>query len=161
MSVGALGRNFEARVRLAGTYDEKWLENTFPFLPSDFDFRYFQSAPPDQQIPYPRGGERVQLQNLTPEPLPAFRLPRIEVPVEATDVHIKRTEQQAVLDTIVLEPDRGRMQLVWRTSFPLRRNIHEMRQVVVGRMSKGWYRARALGKTHHRSLRHLAGESRR
>ena len=51
------------------------MKNIFPFLPPDFDDRYFQMAPPDQQIDYPRGGEEVQLVNLTPEGRLGFQLP--------------------------------------------------------------------------------------
>lgn len=48
MSLGAIGRHFEPRLEYAGTYDEEWLENVFPFLPEDFDPRYHQCAPADQ-----------------------------------------------------------------------------------------------------------------
>jgi hypothetical protein len=49
---------------------------------------------------------------------------------------------------------------VWRTSFPLRRNIHEVMQVVIGRMPPGWYRARLLGKTYYASLGQLVAAKR-
>ena len=50
MSFGPIGRNFKSRVTLAGTYDKKWLDEIYPFLPADFDEQYYQAAPPDQQI---------------------------------------------------------------------------------------------------------------
>jgi hypothetical protein len=151
MSYGPLGRNFPPRPEYAGTYDEKWLERGFPFLPADFDTRYFQSAPPDQQMKHPRGGLGVELTNLTPNGRTTFRLPSIEVPVELTDASFERHETQGSLDTIVIEPDVGRAMLVWRASRPLKRNMLEMRQIVVGRMTNGWYRARARGKSYRRS----------
>ena len=77
------------------------------------------------------------------------------MPVEFTDADLERTAATAVLDTIIIEPDLERLLLVWRTSIPLRRNIFEMKQCVVGRMSRGWYRARDLGKTYYRSLAQL------
>lgn len=148
MSFGPLGRNFPPRPDFAGTYDQRWLDETFPFLPDDFDYRYFQSAPPDQQMPYPRGGEEVELKNLTANGGVRFRLPAIDIPVEFTNDSFVRNEVQATLDTVVIEPDLGRVLLVWRASQPLRRNLLEMRQVVVGKMTRGWYRARELGKTY-------------
>lgn len=160
MSLGPIGRNFEPRRSFAGTYDDAWLEQVFPFLPADFDFRYFQAAPPDQQIPYPKGGETVSIVNLSPTPVPAFELPDARLAVEFTTVDDARAETQAALDTIVLEPDLGRMQLVWRVSRPLRRNIHELAQVVVGEMPPGWYRARELGKSYYPGLDALARASR-
>ena len=160
MAFGPLGRNFAPRIAYGGTYDEYWLEHTFPFPPPDLDPRYHQGAPPNQQLPYPSGGETVQLLNLTPRPLPSFRLPPAELPVELGPVRGSRVEQPAVLDTIILEPDRERLQIVWRTSFPLRRNIQEVAQIVVGRMPRGWYRARSHGKPWFPSLAALAAPER-
>jgi hypothetical protein len=152
MSFGTIGRNFKSRVALAGTYDEHWLENVFPFLPSDFSPLYHQSAPPDQRIAYPKGGEEVALINLTRVGFTSFRLPVQDVPVEFTNASFERREVSAVMDTIIIEPDHGRLLVNWRASQPLRRNMLEIRQVVVGRMTRAWYRARALGKTYHPSL---------
>ena len=115
----------------------------------------FQVAPVDQQIDYPQGGEEVVLTNLTPEGTRAFKLPRLDMPLEFTWRGGTRQEMNAVIDTVVLEPDLGRFQVVWRTSLPLRRNIFEVTGGVAGRMSPGWYRARALGKRYHRSLREM------
>ncbi len=152
MALGPIGRNFKARVAYAGTYDQQWLDEVFPFLPADFNPLYHQSAPADQQIDHPRGGEEITLLNLTPTGETRFQIPTIEVPVEFTDASYERTQTQAVLDTIILEPDQERFMLVWRASKPLKKNIMEMKQAVVGRMPRGWYRARDLGKTYYPSL---------
>lgn len=58
MSFGFLGRNFPPRPSFAGTYDQAWLDSRAPFWPTNFDYRYFQAAPPDQQISHPAGGSR-------------------------------------------------------------------------------------------------------
>ena len=50
---GPLGRNWSPRADFAGTYDDQWQKNQYPFLPSDFDEEYFQCAPADQQIEFP------------------------------------------------------------------------------------------------------------
>ena len=55
MALGPLGRGWAQRACHAGTYDERWLKDDFPFLPKDFDERYYQAAPEDQQIPHPKG----------------------------------------------------------------------------------------------------------
>lgn len=41
-----MGRSWQPRLRYAGTYDQHWMDERLPFLPEDFDLRYFQSAPP-------------------------------------------------------------------------------------------------------------------
>lgn len=155
MAFGPVGRGWKPRINAAGTYDEKWLADTFPFLPSDFDDAYYQAAPPDQQIPYPHGGEEVILENLTPQGHTRFELPRIEMPVEFSLVTRQRQETHAVIDTIVIEPDLMRFTMTWRASLPLRRNIQEVQRIIVGRMSRGFYRARATGKTYYPSLKVL------
>lgn len=149
---GPIGRNWAARYPLAGTYDQDWLDNTFPFLPKDFDERYYQAAPADQQIDYPQGGEEVQLLNLTPNGRTRFLLPTVDMPVVFFRKHEEPEHKKAVLDTIMIEPDLGRLLLTWRASVPLKRNMFEMAQVLVGSMSRAWWRARELGKTYYPSI---------
>lgn len=158
MAFGPVGRAWEPRPRFAGTYDQDWVDNVFPFLPADFDERYYQAAPADQQIEYPRGGEQVTLYNLTPQGRVDFKLPTISVPVTFFPKTGDNITVESVIDTVTIEPTLGRFMLVWRGSRPLRRSIFEMTQVVAGIIPRGWYRARALGKTYYRSLQDLAAE---
>lgn len=160
MAFGPIGRHWEPRAALAGTYDQDWLDQVFPFLPADFDEGYYQAAPPDQQIPYPQGGEEVLLANLTPEGRTQFRLPRIEMPVVFFPKKGDKEETQAVIDTLIVEPDLRRFTLTWRVSRPLRKNMFEVAQVLVGKMSRGWWRARELGKTYYSSLAELSRSKR-
>jgi hypothetical protein len=161
MALGPVGRAWQPRASFVGTYDQQWVDNVFPFLPSDFNERYYQSAPGDQQVDYLKGGEVVVLTNLTPEGQCRFTIPKLEVPVTFFFKNYRHTEILAVADTLVIEPDLGRFVLLWRASLPLRRNMFEVAQVVVGRMPRGWYRARQLGKTYYPSLRGLVDEKRR
>jgi len=155
VSFSPLSRNVPERIRHAGTYDQKWQDNVFPFLPGDFNPLYFQCAPIDQRIDHPKGGETVELLNLTPRSREFFRLPPLDLPVEFTDAAYTRTQVQADADTLILEPDAGTFSVVWRARCPLKRNLLEMRQIVVGRPSRAWYRARDLGKTYYSSLKAL------
>src|SRR5262249_36106062 len=151
MSFGPIVRSHPTRLNYAGTYDADWLENIFPFLPEDCDPRYYQCAPEDQQMDYSAGGERVELVNLTPGGRTVFELPCIAPPVEFVGATFAETKQP-VCDTVILEPDERRLLLVCRTSLPLKRNLFEVQQVIVGRMSPGWYRAREVNKEYYRSL---------
>jgi hypothetical protein len=155
MAFGAVGRGWEPRRQYAGTYDEVWQEDGFPFLPSDFDEAYYQAAPIDQQIPYLQGGERVFLENLTPEGQTSFDLPQIDIPVVFFYKNGDQARWRAVIDTLVLEPDEGVFTLTWRAMVPLKKNIFELTQVLVGRKSRAWWRARELGKDYYPSLAHL------
>ncbi len=161
MSFGPVARAWTPRIKLAGTYDQNWIDNTFPFLPPNFDDRYYQCAPADQQIDYPRGGEEVVLSNLTPEGYTSFRIPEMNVPVLFYMKYGENKETQAVVDTIIIEPNLHRFTMTWRSCLPLRRNIFELEQVLVGEMSRSWHRARELGKVYYPSLGALVADKAR
>ncbi len=152
MALGSIGRGWQPRSPLAGTYDKAWLDNVCPLLPADFDEGYFQAAPPDQQIAYPKGGEEVELVNLTPNGRTTFRLPEMEVPVIYFRRDGEKVDAVANLDTIMIEPDLGRFSMVWRSHLELRKNLLEISEIVVGKMSRGWHRARAMGKSYFPSV---------
>ena len=155
MSFGALGRNFASRVAYAGTYDQNWLDNVIPFWPDDFDYRYFQAAPPDQQIPYPKGGETVILQNLNPEGFSKFQIPQVSMPVILIPYHGEDIVQEAINDTILIEPDNNRFMLTWRVSLPLKKNCFELKQAIAGERPRSWHwerKAAAKGKPFYKGI---------
>ena len=155
MSFGPVGRNFLPRYKHAGTYDQAWLDNEAPFWPADFSYAYFQCAPEDQQVPFLRGGEEVQLRNLTTDGFCSFRVPQKKIPVTCVPHRGEDLYPEAVCDTFLLEPDLNRFSLTWRASVPLRRNLFELRQTVVGEMPHSWHskrRAERAGKIYYASL---------
>jgi hypothetical protein len=155
MGFGPIGRAWQPRPQYAGTYDQDWIDNVFPFLPADFDDRYYQSAPLDQQLDHLRGDEEVALVNLTPQGETVFHLPKRDVPVTFYLKNYEEKQVDTACDTLIIEPDLGRFMMVWRATLPLRRNMFEVAQVVAGRMPRGWYRAREFGKTYYPSLKAL------
>ena len=152
VAFGPLGRGWADRLQYAGTYDQKWIDDVFPFLPADFDDRYFQAAPADQQCDYLKGGELVQLLNLTASGSAAFRIPNADMPVVFFRKRGGDEHKQAVIDTLLIEPEKGVFSIVWRCSLPLKKNMFEIPQVLVGNKSRAWWRARTLGKTYYKSL---------
>lgn len=158
MAFGPVGRAWQQRIHWAGTYDQAWLDQQFPFLPEDFDLHYFQCAPEDQQIDYPQGAEEVALLNLDARGRTAFRLPanlKLAMLVVFHDDNVRETT--AVVDTILIEPDAQRLVLTWRASSPLGRNIREVAKVIVGQRLERFEQARAherrmQGKQHFKSL---------
>ena len=142
MSFGPIARHWEPRYRFAGTYDADWIQNVAPFLPADFDDRYYQSAPADQQLAMPIGETDVVLTNLTPNGRCAFRLPHLEAPVHIFLKGGGREALSAHADTIVIEPDLGRVLMSWRVTRPIRRDLFEIAQVLVGRKGREWWQQR-------------------
>jgi hypothetical protein len=166
MAFGPIGRAWRQRIRWAGTYDQRWLDEQCPFLPEDFDPRYFQCAAEDQQMDYPRGGEEVMLRNLTTQGRTIFRLPAdLRLPVLFFSREGGMTEEIAVVDTVLFEPDGRRLTLTWRASLPLRRNIREVSKVTVGQRAQQVKRLRAReariqGKLQFKSLAEMVRWSR-
>lgn len=145
MSYGPVGRGWEPRFRYAGTYDDAWREQHFPFLPPDFDARYYQAAPADQQLPLDlvqAGPMEVALANLTPEGLTRFTIPHLQAPVHIFPRRGPREDYTATLDTITLEPDHARFSLTWRVARPLKKSMFEITQILVGRKGREWWQQR-------------------
>ncbi|AKJ29687.1 DUF2169 family type VI secretion system accessory protein [Caldimonas brevitalea] len=142
MAFGPVGRGWEPRRQWAGTYDQQWLDDHFPFLPPDFDERYYQAAPPDQQIEVPRAAHEVVLLNLTDDGHRRFLLPHFEAPVHIFPRHGERENLNAALDTICFEPDQGRFTMSWRVTRPLKKNLFEIAQVLVGKKGREWWQRR-------------------
>src|SRR5262249_14883496 len=105
MSFGVVGRAWQSRIKWAGTYDRHWPDHVCPLMPADFDDRYNQSAAEDQQIGYLRGGEEVELVNLTPAGRTVFRVPDTEMPIVFLPKDWSRHDYAAPCDTILIEPD--------------------------------------------------------
>jgi len=147
VAFSAIPRNAQPRCSFAGTYDERWRQDVFPLLPRDFDERYHQSAPEDQQVNYPVGGEKVALLNLAPDrPNISFRLPRLD----NMATRILRTDYStempvSVVDTIYFEPDEQRFSVVWRANVPIKRRIHEFDTVAVGPVNVHWWADKVNG----------------
>jgi hypothetical protein len=156
---GPVGRNWQPRARYAGTYDDRWLEDRFPFLPTDFDPQYFLSAPVDQQVPHLQGGEQIRCRNMTADGSLEFRVPRVEVPV-LFRLNGRDVEATPKLDTLIVEPDRRAFLLVWRANVPLGRKLNALREVLVGRLPRAKPVRLNHGKRRFRSLDELAAWNR-
>jgi hypothetical protein len=142
MALGPLGRGWPQRARYAGTYDQQWLDDDFPFLPKDFDERYYQAAPKDQQLSLPKAPIDVVLSGFTANGAQQFVLPYLDPPVHVFPKRGEREVSVATLDTIVFAPDLERVTMAWRVSRPLRRGLHELAQVVVGVKGREWWQQR-------------------
>lgn len=146
LSFGPIGRSWPARIGYAGTYDQHWQDEIFPLLPPDFDERFFQCAPPEQQIEHPRGGEPVRFYHLHPlRPQIAFALPRLWLPMVVLDRERQVHKLQPLADTLSFDVDAGQFSVVWRARHPLRRGIEEIDTLAAGSLCKRWWKSRVLG----------------
>lgn len=128
-SFGPLHRHWEPRARFAGTYDEAWERDKMPLLPDDFDPRFHISVPPDQWSELPlRGDEPVEITGATEEGSWRFQLPRVQ-PGFSVYIEGKRNDLRTHLDTIVIDADAKRVELVWRATFPMPRKYEMVDEV--------------------------------
>lgn len=122
-----LSRWWPSRYRHAGTMDDKWRANGFPYLPDNFDTRFYNGAPQPLQVPHPKGGEELALLGLWPtdgidgtnQASNAHGAVHTSLPQSfpQAQIHTINTVLPSVpmtLDTIVIDTDARRVYLSWR-----------------------------------------------
>ena len=111
---GFIAASWLPRRSFAGTYDEEWAQRRAPFLPRDFDPRFFAAASPELTFNrFLAGGEELNIlgadrRGPLRSTLPTVR-PQAQVRL-AGRVHTLRLN----LETVVIEPDERRLILTWR-----------------------------------------------
>lgn len=128
---GAIAPSWAPRVQHVGTYDDAWEKTRAPYLPRDFDRRFFNVAP--EGLVFPQGlvgGEPVAMLGLHPSGMLRFDLPRCELGIVVT---LAGKEQRLAcrLETVVLEPTDERFSLSWRASLPVDKKLLKVEQVAV------------------------------
>ena len=115
----------------AGTYDEAWAAQRAPYLPQDFDARFFQLAPAGLVAPgHLQGGEAVELAGFTLGGPLRFTLPQ---PGLGIDFHFNgsRVPGRPQLETVLFEPDAGRFQMLWRAALAVDKQLLRLHEVEV------------------------------
>jgi hypothetical protein len=131
--LGPIGSHWQPRAGFAGTYDDNWMKSRRPLLPDDFDDRFFQCAPQDQQAPaFLRGGEPVVLYRLTAEGETRFSLPKIFLGFDTRFLDGSREiHRERRLHSVILEPDYPRVSLVWHTALPCHFKVQKLERTIV------------------------------
>lgn len=145
---GVVARHWQPRLKLAGTYNDAWLASRWPLLPADFHPAHHQATPLDQQISVIRGGELVELVNMTPDGLWRFQLPSLDLPVHLWYADRGETADLRI-DTVFLEPTYYRVTLTARVKILVARNRAPLREVIVGHITQDWWRSRLAKEPHY------------
>jgi hypothetical protein len=121
----------------AGTYDERWQKERAPYLPDDFNPRFFQCAAPEFAFErYLQGGEAVQVAGVMPDGPIAFTVPDPRLTIAVTVAGATK-RPPANLETISIEPDENRACFTWRAALPCDRKALKVQKIVVGRAGAG------------------------
>jgi hypothetical protein len=128
---GPLASYWSPRLQLQGTYDDAWKKNRFPLLPADWDPRSILCSPVDQRpADHLRGGEPVELENLTPNGKLSFVLPRLHFRF-STRIDGRAENHSSRLATVIIEPDHPRVILVWQSVLAVRNDVDYLDETFV------------------------------
>jgi hypothetical protein len=121
---GPLGPAMPARARVLGPLPLPALGATPVSIPDDFDFDFFQAAPPDQQIGFLRGDEWILLERLHPQhPTLRMCLPgaRAQARIHGLADHgIPEGRPLAMsADVLHVDGDEERCTVAWRGTFAI------------------------------------------
>jgi hypothetical protein len=128
---GFVAPSWEPRKSFAGTYDEAWQKRRAPYLPDDFDPRFFNAAHPDLVTErHLEGGERVEALNVSPSGPLRFRLPVCRF---KTTVRIAGRDESPPLqlETVLIEPDDARLTMLWRGAVPCDKQALKVEEVAL------------------------------
>ncbi|EDT42135.1 DUF2169 domain-containing protein [Burkholderia ambifaria] len=145
---GVLPAHWPARLQHGGTYDNAWRNTRHPLPPADLDPRFWQIAPPEQQVSSRlSGGEAVTLVNVTPPQFATsgrltFRLPKVSLVCETRFYDGTREHSRPVIHTVILEPDQLRVCVVYHMALPCHEKVNLLEQTRVTMkqrpLDKGW-----------------------
>jgi hypothetical protein len=129
---GAIDSFWSPRRELTGTYDDAWKRRQYPLLPVDWDPRSLLCSPQDQ-LPqsHLRGGELVELHNLTPDGQLRFALPKVYLHFRTRLDKGRSVEHDGKLASVIIEPDRMRVMMVWQASLPVPTDVDYLDETIV------------------------------
>lgn len=131
LGFGFVAPSWLLRRQFAGTYDKRWQRTRAPYLPKDFDSRFFQTAPETLRFDQPlRGGEPIELVGATPGAPVRFHIPR-GTPRLVVDIAGNTQEPPPQLETVLLEPDVNRVCLTYRASVRCDKQALKVREVTI------------------------------
>ena len=138
--------------------DDTFVHSDSP-LPEDFDFAFWNCAHPDLQMPHPMGNEEVTLTNLCPHDskwatrdVKGNTLLRFILPGHNPFVLVRYEEGQmtpiaASLDTIIIEPEAGKVSCVYRLLIPVEPAVRVLEARLIVNDNPQRVPATPLGKT--------------
>jgi len=113
---GVCAPHWLPRSSYAGTYDDAWQTKKAPYLPDDFDKRFFSMAHPDLVYPeFLKGGEPVEITNMHPRGSIKFKLPHVKLNADVT-VAGNSVLPQFNLETVLIEPNDLKLSMIWRAA---------------------------------------------
>lgn len=127
----SIASHWSPRRELNGTFDAQWRLRRSPLLPADWDPLSLLCAPKDQRPNgFLIGGEVVELINLTANGRLSFLLPKVQL-IFSTRIHRRIVEHQSQLTSVIIEPDEGRVIMVWLSCLPCHADVDYLERTTI------------------------------
>ena len=138
---GCIPGHWPQRKENLGTYDSAWLKSRWPWMPNDFNYAFFNSAPSDQQLERNLvGNEELAFENLHPQHalfqsfLPGLRVRCFVGETESVDESMDSQFREIAmrLDTLLVDMHAEQFNLVWRGATPTKSlKMREIKAVIM------------------------------
>jgi hypothetical protein len=129
---GAIAPFWTPRADYTGTQDDNWRKRISPLPPADLKPEFFNCASPGLTSKgFLLGNEQVALGHaMAGKPMFRFSLPGTR-PQVGLRIGPDRSEMKMNLDTVIVEPDDMRVQMVWRGALNVHGRVQGIRQIRV------------------------------
>lgn len=128
---GFVAPSWLPRRAFAGTYDKAWQTKRAPYLPRDFDPRFFNAAAPELTFErFLEGGEPIEVLGASREGPLRFEVPRCQ-PHVTIRVMGRRETPPLRLETVLIEPDLDRVSVTWRAELACDKHVLKVEAAVI------------------------------
>jgi hypothetical protein len=130
MGYGAIWSHWSPRLEHAGTFDAVWLDTRMPLMPLDHNVLANNVAHPSLIFEKPVApGDIISVLGMTPEGLLSFEVPLFRVVLRARFDRSGSVTVRPAIDTVFIQPEEHRFELVMRKAFPVGRGEDVLREI--------------------------------
>ena len=129
---GCRAPHWMPRANLGGTYDEHWQSQRAPYLPTDYNPQFQNSASPGLIYPaHLLGNEPVKIVNMHPKGVVQFTLPALSLQGVVLVGGQGPEKLRFALETLTVEVSDLILRITWHSSYTLGNRIANVREVQV------------------------------
>lgn len=123
--------HWEPRSLYAGTYNAEWENTRSPYLPHDFNKKFFNSAHEDLIYPdFLVGGEAVEITNMHKKGNVKFKIPILTVNANVS-LGDNICNPDFNIETLILEPNKLQFSLVLRASVECDKHVLDISDITI------------------------------
>lgn len=129
--LGCIPPSWQPRRALAGTYDEAWRRTRAPYVPQDFQLRFFSCAAEGLNFdPHLKGGEPLVLVGMSDRGSIYSAIPTCVFDTGFVLDHERRSAP-CLLQTVLVEPDDNRLRLTFHAQLACDKRALEVERIEV------------------------------